>query len=723
LINKETQINDQQDDNEHLELVFNATGVGIWDWQVQTGELTFNKRWAEIIGYTVDELQPIDFNTWSTNLHPEDLIKANNILAQHFDGQRELYEIEARMMHKSGHYTWVQASGKLVERDDEGKPKRMIGTHLDITERKNSEELMSVATQLLNESQQIGKLGGWKLDLKTGDLFWTDETYRIHDTSPEEFNPTVDAGVDYFLPKSKRTISKALDDAINNGIGYDLELETYTTKGKKIDIRTTCTVTLENGKAIRLAGIFQDISDQKNNQRKLEETNLDLAEANSALKLSAHYDLLTELPNRNLLSDRIDHAVSKALRNEKLVAIVFIDLDGFKEVNDRHGHDMGDELLKRVASQLKHVLREGDTLSRFGGDEFVAVLDELSDTSESDVIISRMLESISSTHQIKNKLFKITASIGVTFYPIDNASPDQLLRHADQAMYIAKQNGKNRSYVFDIEKDAAAKHRNEELKRISKALKDNEFSLHYQPKVDLRSQKLVGVEALIRWDHPERGVLAPAMFLPVIEHDSLDIEVGRWVIKTALLQSQIWLSSGHNIAISVNISPLHLQHAEFVNDLKNMIDQHPNFKPNSLEFEILESSALTDIELVSSVMRECDQLGVCFSIDDFGTGYSSLTYLKRLPAKYLKIDQSFVRDMLIDTDDRAIIQGIIELAKVFKLKVIAEGVETPQHGESLLSLGSYIAQGYGIAKPMPANDILNWLAKWKQNPCLVDGSD
>lgn len=722
MINKTPQANSQQDDNsERLELVLNATGIGIWDWQVQTGELTFNERWAEILGHTVDELQPIQFNTWSSNLHPEDLNKAKTLLAQHFNNELVCYELEARMKHKSGHYVWVLASGKVVERDDQGKPKRMIGTHLDITERKNNEESMIVTSQLLNESQQVGHLGGWKLDLKTGDLFWTDETYRIHETSPEKFNPTVDAGVDYFLPESKKLICKALDEAINNGIGYDLELETYTSKGRRIDVRTTCTVTKEEGIPVRLTGIFQDISEHKANQRKLEKSNLDLEDANSALKLSAHYDPLTGLPNRILLADRIQQAVTQSVDNKTYVALAFIDLDGFKAVNDSHGHNIGDELLKKVANQLKHVLREGDTLSRIGGDEFVAVIDSLSDPGESESVVSRMLESVSATLVVQKKLLKISASIGITFYPLDNASPDQLLRHADQAMYMAKQQGKNRSYVFDIEEDVALKHHNEELKRIAQALKNNEFLLYYQPKVDLRSNQVIGVEALIRWNHPDRGVLAPALFLPAVEHDILDIKIGKWVINTALQASQNWLSSGNDIPISVNISPLHLQHADFVSELKEMLAQYPNLKPGRLEFEIIESSALKDIELVSKVMKDCNQLGVRFSIDDFGTGYSSLTYLKRLPAETLKIDQSFVRDMLMDEDDKAIIQGIIELAKVFNLEVIAEGVETPQHGELLLSLGSYLAQGYGIAKPMPEKDILTWLVKWKQNPCLVDG--
>ncbi len=716
-------IDEQQDDShELLALVINATGVGIWDWQVQTGELTFNKRWAEIIGYTVDELQPIQFHTWSANLHPDDLAKAKNLLAQHFNGELDFYEVEARMKHKSGHYVWVQAAGKLIERDDDGNPKRMIGTHLDITERKNTEEQMIVTTELLNESQQVGKLGGWKLDLKTGYLFWTDEIYRIHDTSPEEFNPTVDAGVDYFLPKSKEIITKALEQAINNGVGYDLELETLTTKGRKIDVRTTCTVTLEQGIPVRLTGIFQDITIHKMNQRKLEKSNLSLEEANAALKLTAHYDPLTKLPNRNLLADRIELAVKKSARNNTFVAVAFIDLDGFKEVNDNHGHNIGDELLKKVTRELTHVLREGDTLARFGGDEFVAVIDNLANPAESESIVSRMLEAVSTTLIVEQKLLEITASIGITFYPLDNGSPEQLLRHADHAMYIAKQKGKNRSYVFDIEQDTAAKNHNDELKSLAKALENDEFLLYYQPKIDLRTNEVIGVEALIRWNHPTRGLLAPAMFLPAVEHDILGIRVGEWVIKTALEQLHHWQSSGLEISISVNISPLHLQHDRFIKDLKQMLKQYPDFTPESLEFEILESSALKDIELAYNVMRQCQQLGVCFSIDDFGTGYSSLTYLKRLPAKYLKIDKSFVIDMLTDIDDKAIIQGIIELAKVFNLNVIAEGVETPRHGELLLSLGSYLAQGYGIAKPMPASEVLTWLKLWKKSPVIVDRS-
>jgi diguanylate cyclase (GGDEF)-like protein/PAS domain S-box-containing protein len=712
----------QNDNRDRLDLIINAIGIGVWDWQVKTGQLTFNDRGAEMLGYTLAELARVDFNTWSKNLHPIDLVKAEKALKKHFSGHSDVYEIELQLLHKLGHYVWVLASGKVVEWDHNKRPQRMIGMHVDITERKRNENTLLVTSQLLNQSQKVARVGGWELDLKSGNLFWTDETYRLHDTSPEEFNPTVDAGISYFLPESQTIISKALDAAINHCVGYDLELDALTTNGRKIDVRTTCIVTQEDGIAVRLTGIFQDISEHKDIQRKLELTNLNLAQVNEALKHTAHYDSLTALPNRILLADRMQQAILKSRRNNKYFAIAFIDIDGFKKINDNHGHAVGDELLKKIGGEIKGALREGDTLSRIGGDEFVAIIDNLADPSESDRVLSRILESVSAPLVVEKKILNVSASIGVTLYPLDGGDPDHLLRHADQAMYIAKQNGKNCFHIFDIENDVAIKNYNEKLARIAQALSNHEFVLHYQPKVDLRNNNVIGVEALIRWDHPKAGLLAPAMFLPEVEHNVLGTEIGKWVIQSALKQLDYWQSLGIDIAISVNISPLHLHYSRFVAELKEYLSHYPNFKPDSLDFEIVESSALDDFELVSKVIKECKQLGVSFSIDDFGAGYSSLIYLKRLPVKYLKIDQSFVRDMLSDMDDKAIIEGIIELAKVFYLTVIAEGVETPEHGKALLSLGSYIAQGYGIARPIPPEALPLWLVNWKINPQLVDRS-
>jgi diguanylate cyclase (GGDEF)-like protein/PAS domain S-box-containing protein len=719
VINLTQQVNSLQ---ESLEVFFSATGVGMWEWDIQTEVLTVNESWSKTIGYSAVDLQSITISNWLAKLHPQDLIKAKNMLTKHYAGELDFFEIEIRLKHKSGHYIWVLVLGKLVGSDEEGNPQRIIGSHREITKRKDKDVQLLINSQLLEDAQQLGRFGGWQLDLQTKRLFWTNETYLILETSPEEFNPTVDTVFKCYLPDSQNILSEALHQSIHHGVCYDLELESYTTKGNKIDVRTTCTVTLEEGVPVTLSGIFQDISDQKTNQRKLEKSNLDLADANSALTLSANYDALTGLPNRKLLGNLIDQALSKSLQTNKYVAIVCIEVDGFKKVNDTYGENLRNRLVKKVVSQFTRILREGDTLSRIGGDEFVVIINNLSKPSASDAIVSRLLKSVSGTLLVKKKSLKITTSAGLTCYPLDNVSRDELIKHADHAMYIAKQKGINNRHVFNIEKDVAEKHHNEELRRIAQALKDDEFILYYQPKVDLRTNEVVGFEGLIRWDHPDNGLLAPAMFLPVVENDILGIEMGRWVINKALLQLQYALSIGYDIPISVNISSLHLQHDEFVSDLKEILSRYPNFKAGSLEFEILETSALKDIDIVSTVIRECNKLGVLSSIDDFGTGYSSLTYLRRLPADFLKIDQSFVKGVLTSSDDKAIVQGIIELAKIFNLKVVAEGVETPEHGEILLSMGSYIAQGYGIAKPMPAKDILTWLVNWKNNPCLVDRS-
>lgn len=723
MIEPPTIIRQIKSDNEkRLELVIEAAAVGIWDFQVQAQEVEFNRHWAEMIGYSLDEILPMKFETWADNVHPDDLPRALGLLERHLSGELGVYNCEVRMRHKEGHYIWILASGRILEWDDEGQAVRMLGTHIDISDRKDHEQELFITNELLKESQAVAHVGGWELSLDTGYLFWTAETYRIYDTSPEEFSPTVDAGVDTFLPSSRELLTLAMDNAIENGVDFDLELEALTTKGRKIDVRTTCHAIQESGKTVRLRGIFQDISEQKTIQRKLELANNDLENINATLQLSAHYDELTELPNRTLLSDRMQQAMTKCARHKQFVAIAFIDLDGFKAINDSYGHGVGDQFLRKIAQGLHLSLRGGDTLARIGGDEFVAVIEELDSASDSHVVLRRLLEAASTELEVGGKRLKVTASIGVTFYPQDDCSPDQLLRQADQAMYQAKQLGKNCFHIFDVERDFAAKHQIEEIDRVRSALRNEEFILFYQPKIDLKSKKVVGMEALIRWNHPERGILAPIHFLHIVEQDLLGIEMGEWVVKTALKQLEAWRSTAMEVPISVNISPMELQHPDFVSRLERLLEKFPEGIANNLEFEILESSALEDIDLASSVISDCKQLGITFSIDDFGTGYSSLTYLKKIPAQFLKIDQSFVRDMLVDADDCTIIKGIIELSKAFNLEVIAEGVETPLHGEALLSLGCCLAQGYGIAKPMSSGEIPSWIKRWENNPELVDGS-
>jgi EAL domain-containing protein (putative c-di-GMP-specific phosphodiesterase class I) len=283
-------------------------------------------------------------------------------------------------------------------------------------------------------------------------------------------------------------------------------------------------------------------------------------------------------------------------------------------------------------------------------------------------------------------------------------------------MYQAKQAGKNRYYIFDAEQDSSVRSLHESLDRIRRALVEREFVLHYQPKVNLQTGAVIGAEALIRWQHPEKGLLPPAVFLPVIEDHPLSVEVGEWVIDTALSQIEIWHAAGLDISVSVNIGARQLQQSDFVERLHEILARHPQVMPSCLELELLETSALEDMLQVSQTIMRCRIIGVKFALDDFGTGYSSLSYLKRLPINMLKIDQSFVRDMLDDPDDLAILEGIVGLAEAFQRDVIAEGVETIEHGSVLLQLGCELAQGYGIARPMPAENLPNWVKTWKPDP-------
>jgi diguanylate cyclase (GGDEF)-like protein/PAS domain S-box-containing protein len=466
------------------------------------------------------------------------------------------------------------------------------------------------------------------------------------------------------------------------------------------ELLTISTVRDGQGNIQRYVALFSDITPIKEHQSQLEHI--------------AHYDALTNLPNRVLMADRLQQAIAQAQRRQQQLAVAYLDLDGFKAINDRHGHEIGDQVLITLAKRMKETLREGDTLARLGGDEFVAVLIDLEDTSASVPLLNRLLDAAALPVPVGNLNLQVSASLGVTFYPqAQEIEADQLLRQADQAMYQAKVAGKNRYHVFDAEQDSSIRGHHESLERIRLALARGEFVLHYQPKVNMRSGQVIGAEALIRWQHPERGLLAPGKFLPVIEDNPIAVDVGEWVIDKALTQIAVWHAAGLDLSVSVNIGARQLQQNDFVLRLKAILARHPQVNPAKLELEVLETSALADIAQVSQVIEDCAEIGVRFALDDFGTGYSSLTYLKRLRVALLKIDQSFVRDMLDDPDDLAILEGVIGLAVAFKREVIAEGVETVEHGTALLQLGCELAQGYGIARPMPPEQLPAWAATWR----------
>jgi len=461
----------------------------------------------------------------------------------------------------------------------------------------------------------------------------------------------------------------------------------------------------DEGRIERFVAVFSDISVQKEHQRQLEHL--------------AHYDALTGLPNRSLLIDRLNQAMGQAPRRRRHIALAYIDLDGFKAINDQYGHDAGDFLLRHIAERMRMAIREGDTLARIGGDEFVALLLDLGQPDDAASSLTRLLAAAAQPINWQELDLAVSASIGVTFFPQPQVlDAEQLLRQADIAMYAAKQAGKNRFHVFDAAQDSAVHNRHSLVEDFARGLAAGELELFYQPKIELASGRVVGVEALLRWNHPDLGLMRPGEFLAAIESDPLAVDLDEWVIETVLRQIERWGADGMNLAVSVNVNvgATYLLQRDFLARLQKLLLQHDHVWRHKLTLEILETSALADIHHVAQTVREASMLGVDFALDDFGVGYSSLAYLKHLPVAELKIDKSFICDMTENPDDMRIVEAVIGLATAFGRRVVAEGVETAEQIRLVALLGAHYAQGFHIAPPMPAAQFESWLRDYRPGP-------
>lgn len=445
--------------------------------------------------------------------------------------------------------------------------------------------------------------------------------------------------------------------------------------------------------------LFTDITWEKQYQKQLERI--------------AHYDPLTSLPNRLLLADRIKQATSQADRNNTLLAVAFIDLDEFKAINDSLGHEVGDMLLNTTSKRMLSCVREVDTVARLGGDEFVILLGNLKTKDDIFPMIEQILREVSQPVIHNDKKLEVSASIGITYYPqLEHTDGDQLIRQADQSMYSAKLEGKNRYHIYDPAHDKNIRGLHQSIEEVRSALEKNELMLYYQPKVDMRNGRIIGFEALIRWNHPERGILGPNLFLPMIEQSDLSIDISRWVIQHAMQQITDLRAAHHDYPISVNLGTYELQQTNFLEWLSQSLMRFPPECESLLELEILETHVLGDIDHITNIIKGCQSKGIRVSLDDFGTGYSSLSYLKKLPVDILKIDQSFVRSLFTAPEEYNMLEGIIGLVKNLDCEIIAEGVETEEHGLALLQLGCRFAQGYHIARPMPADELMDWIENW-----------
>ncbi len=544
-------------------LAMESTGDGVWDWHIPSGVEFYSRRLLEMFGYEEGELRnnPAELDG---RTHPDDIAQMELARKAHFSGKTPTYLNEHRVRCSDGSWKWVLSRGMVISRDNKGRPLRMIGTHTDITERKNSEAL---------------------------------------------------------------------------------------------------------------------------------------------IRQQAFFDTLTGLPNRRMLRDRLEQEIKKCKRDAQQIAILFMDLDHFKEVNDTLGHDSGDQLLIEAARRLKSCVRESDTVARMGGDEFTIILTEITDSDRLQPVLQKLLRSIDAVFQLGEEQVFVSASIGVTLYPLDGVEIEDLFKNADQALYVAKGEGRNRFSFFTPALQEAAQTRVRLANDLRTALGDAQFRVAYQPIVELATGSIHKAEALIRWEHPKRGLVSPAQFIPIAESSGLIVDIGEWVFRQAAEQVRHWRKTlAPNFQISVNRSPVQFQHDDRGQASWGLQLQAMGLPGESVVVEITEGLLLDTSAIVGDQLLEMSDAGIQVSLDDFGTGYSSLAYLQKFDIDFIKIDQSFVRYLIPDSTDLALCRAIIVMAHALGMKVIAEGVETEQQRDLLRNVGCDYGQGYFFARPMPASD-------------------
>ena len=658
----------------------------------QTEPIWVSGNITRLLGYSTEDALKREW--WSSHLHPDDRDQAiANVRGLHQSGEvRQTF----RFANAEGKYLWFQDELRLLNSAD-GRTEA-VGVWRDITQAKENEDNLRLAASVFANSYDA--------------ILITDTEHRIAETNPaftritgRQANEVLGLTLDVLAtPSDESAHALAQVYAGLDGQGHwQGELVLAMHRGSPLVCALSASaVRGSDQQALHHVVVFSDISHLKAHQAELDRL--------------AHYDPLTGVPNRRMLVDRLNQAVARARRNGKSLAVCYLDLDDFKPVNDRFGHAMGDRLLVTITQRMLQTLRAEDTLARLGGDEFVLLLSDLSEPNEWERVLERVLAAVKLPVALADVSAIVSASVGVTLFPADDVDADTLLRHADQAMYRAKQAGRNRHHLFDLAQDREVQVQRELVTRLAEALADGELRLYYQPKVDMDTGEVIGAEALIRWQHPEQGLLSPAAFLWHMDGTDLEVQVGEWVIETALSQITLWRAAGNLLpsgaSVSVNLSGTQLLKPGFRVWLNNTLQRYPEVQQGDLELEILESAALADMQTAANVMSECRELGVRFALDDFGTGYSSLAYFRKLPLDLIKIDQSFVRDMLTDPEDHGIVQSVVYLAHAFNRPVIAEGVETLEHAAALLALGCHQAQGYGIGRPMPAADWPAWVSHW-----------
>jgi diguanylate cyclase (GGDEF)-like protein/PAS domain S-box-containing protein len=680
-----------KDSKERLQRALEASRLALWDFDVESGKVYLSEAWSEMLG---GEWVPTvtTFESLTEMVPQEDRAAIWDAIVPALKGLQPEYQVEHRLIRPDGKTIWIMSQGRAIERDASGRARRAVGTNRDITERKQREEALQLAALVYQHSSEA--------------MMVSDSENRVIAINPA-FTMLTGYKAEEVIGKTPGILRsgrqspefyRAMWNSLNETGRWQGELWNRHKDGSIFaEALSINTIRRTDGSVHWYVALFSDITQKK--------------EAESLIWQQANFDALTLLPNRRMFRDRLEQDVKKSRRDGTVLAILFIDLDRFKEVNDTLGHDKGDTLLVEAARRIRECVRESDTVARLGGDEFTVALSELQDTGPVQYIAQKIIDSLAAAFTLGMEKVFVTASIGITLYPNDAAEIEDLFKHADQALYAAKAAGRNRFSYFTPELQVAALARMRLTNDMRGALAKGEFSLHFQPVVELASGRIRKAEALIRWQHPLHGPVSPGEFIPLAEASGLIVEIGSWVFHEAASWVKRWRDAGHpEFQVSINQSPREFQREGNIFGARVAFLRDAGLPGQCIAVEITEGLLLDASPEVKGQLLALRDAGVEVAIDDFGTGYSSLAYLKNLHIDYLKIDQSFTRNLSAGSSDMALTEAMIVMAHKLGLKVIAEGVETAAQRDLLRAAGCDYGQGYLFAAGMPAEAFEEFLS-------------
>jgi diguanylate cyclase (GGDEF)-like protein/PAS domain S-box-containing protein len=670
---------------ERLSLAIDASGIGLWDWSLPTDDI-YHSNFEQLLGYSSKELTGF-MGHLKPLVHPEDYDLVKKAIVAHLRKRTPTYSVQYRMRHRRGHWIWVEDNGRVVAWNEEGRAIRMIGTRRDITKERELEQRLRLAASVFHHAAEAVFILDRDLRFVSINPGYT----QITGYTETEVTGTRITDVRPHCPQVHATYLQ-IAQALEQGEEWQGEFTEYRKNGESYPQWLHLTgVRDEHGHLTHYIGLFNDMTARR--------------EAEERLRYLSNYDKLTGFANRNLFRDRLHAAISRGRDGNHQVALLYIDLDRFRQINDTLGHEVGDELLKKAAKRISSVDASIDTISRIGGDEFTIILDDYEDRASLEHFCDRIIAELRRPFRIGEHELLLGASIGISLFPENGRELQILLNHADIAMHQAKRMGGNTTKFYTNDLRVASIEQLNLETSLRKAIFRDEFVVHYQPKMDLRTNRIVGVEALVRWSHPSLGLLYPGDFIPLAEETGLVSAIGELVLDKACRQAQQWKEMGlGHIRTSVNIPAHQVRKGNLVQVIKRVLD-NTGLDPKLLELELTETALMDDSDNVLAMLNELRGRGITISLDDFGTGYSSLSYLKRFPIDVLKIDQAFIRDIGNSPDDEAITRAIIAMAHSMNMEVVAEGVETEAHLEFLRKEGCDIIQGYLLSRPVPDQEL------------------